>query len=78
MDEHGYVYSHPTQGIRALLSQHEHYCAGQIKKLRLGSKASQVVFATNLNTNPITVKKWAQGEKQPNGLSLRQLDFVDH
>ncbi len=53
------------------------YTAGQIKKLRLRYKASQAVFAAYLNTSASTVQKWEQGQKKPNGPSLKLLNVVD-
>ena len=53
------------------------YTAHQIKKLRLRYKAGQAVFAAYLNTSPSTVQKWEQGQKKPNGPSLKLLDVVD-
>ena len=53
------------------------YTANQIKKLRLRHKASQAVFAAYLNTSPSTVQKWEQGQKKPNGPSLKLLNVVD-
>ena len=53
------------------------YTANQIKKLRLRYKASQAVFAAYLNTSPSTVQKWEQGQKRPNGPSLKLLNVVD-
>jgi len=40
-------------------------------------KASQAVFAAFLNTSPSTVQKWEQGQKKPNGPSLKLLNLVD-
>jgi putative transcriptional regulator len=51
--------------------------AAQIKRLRLRSKASQAVFAAYLNTSPSTVQKWEQGQKKPNGPSLKLLNLVE-
>jgi len=51
--------------------------AGQIKRLRERNKASQAVFAAYLNTSPSTVQKWEQGQKKPNGPSLKLLNLVD-
>ena len=48
----------------------------QIKKLRLREKMSQPIFARCLNISPSTVKKWEQGEKQPNGISLMILNLI--
>lgn len=50
--------------------------AGQIKRLRTRNKASQAVFAAYLNTSPSTVQKWEQGQKKPNGPSLKLLNLV--
>jgi putative transcriptional regulator len=51
--------------------------AAQIKQLRKRSKASQAVFAAYLNTSPSTVQKWEQGQKKPNGPSLKLLNLID-
>ncbi len=53
------------------------YTPAQIKRLRLKCKASQPVFAAYLNTSPSTVQKWEQGQKKPNGPSLKLLNLVD-
>jgi putative transcriptional regulator len=53
------------------------YSAAQIKRLRQRTKASQAVFAACLNTSASTVQKWEQGQKRPNGPSLKLLDLVD-
>ncbi len=53
------------------------YSAEQIKGLRLRFKASQAVFAAYLNTSLSTVQKWEQGQKHPNGPSLKLLNLVD-
>jgi len=50
--------------------------AVQIKRLRMRNKASQAVFAAYLNTSPSTVQKWEQGQKKPNGPSLKLLNLV--
>lgn len=55
----------------------KHESAGQLKKLPLGYKASQAVFAGYLNTSPSSEQKWEQGKKQPNGPSLKLLDIID-
>ena len=55
----------------------QNYSATQIKKLRLRFKASQAVFAAYLNTSPSTIQKWEQGQKHPNGPSLKLLNIVD-
>ncbi|HED15789.1 MAG TPA: DNA-binding transcriptional regulator [Gammaproteobacteria bacterium] len=55
----------------------KHYTPMQIKRLRTRYKASQAVFAAFLNTSPSTVQKWEQGQKKPNGPSLKLLNLVD-
>jgi putative transcriptional regulator len=40
-------------------------------------KASQAVFAAYLNTSKSTVQKWEQGQKKPNGPSLKLLNLVE-
>ena len=51
--------------------------AAQIKRLRTRNKASQAVFAAYLNTSAPTVQKWEQGQKKPNGPSLKLLNLVN-
>ena len=51
--------------------------ADQIKSLRVKNKASQGVFAAYLNTSKSTVQKWEQGQKHPNGSSLKLLNLVE-
>jgi len=46
-------------------------------RLRRRYKASQAVFAAYLNTSASTVQKWEQGQKKPNGPSLKLLNLVD-
>ena len=53
------------------------YSAAQIRRLRQRTRASQAVFAACLNTSASTVQKWEQGQKRPNGPSLKLLDLVD-
>jgi putative transcriptional regulator len=53
------------------------YTATQIKRIRNRNRASQAVFAAYLNTSPSTVQKWEQGQKKPNGPSLKLLNIVD-
>ncbi len=53
------------------------YSPRQIKRLRLKYKASQAIFAAFLNTSKSTVQKWEQGQKKPNGPSLKLLNLVD-
>lgn len=54
----------------------KHYTAQQIKRIRVRNKASQGVFAAYLNTSKSTVQKWEQGQKKPNGPSLKLLNLV--
>jgi len=53
------------------------YTADQIRRLRLRNRASQAVFAAYLNTSASTVQKWEQGQKKPNGPSLKLLNLVE-
>jgi len=55
----------------------KHYTPTQIKRLRTRNKASQAVFAAFLNLSPSTVQKWEQGQKKPNGPSLKLLNLID-
>jgi putative transcriptional regulator len=50
--------------------------AAEIKRIRIKNKASQAVFAAYLNTGKSTVQKWEQGQKKPNGPSLKLLNLV--
>ncbi|MCO6412627.1 MAG: DNA-binding transcriptional regulator [Thiogranum sp.] len=52
------------------------FSARQIKRIREQNRASQAVFAACLNTSPSTVQKWGQGQKRPNGPSLKLLNLV--
>ena len=53
------------------------FSAAQIKRLRMRNGASQAVFAAYLNTSASTVQKWEQGQKKPNGASLKLLNLVE-
>lgn len=53
------------------------YSARQIRRIRQQTKASQAVFAAYLNTSLSTVQKWEQGQKKPNGISLKLLNLVE-
>jgi len=53
------------------------YTPAQIQRLRRRYKASQSVFAAYLNTSPSTIQKWEQGQKKPNGPSLKLLNLID-
>jgi putative transcriptional regulator len=50
--------------------------ANEIKKLRLHESVSQAIFAKILNTSTSTVKQWEQGDKHPQGTSLKLLNLV--
>ena len=52
------------------------YTSVQIKRIRTKNHASQGVFAAYLNTSVSTVQKWEQGQKKPNGPSLKLLNLV--
>ncbi|MEZ5507223.1 MAG: DNA-binding transcriptional regulator [Gammaproteobacteria bacterium] len=52
------------------------FTAAQIKRIRTRNHASQGVFAAYLNTSVSTVQKWEQGQKKPNGPSLKLLNLV--
>lgn len=51
--------------------------AAQIRRLRTRHRVSQAVFAAYLNTSVSTIQKWEQGDKTPNGISLKLLNLVD-
>ena len=51
--------------------------AAQIKRLRRRNRASQAVFAAYLNTSSSAIQKWEQGQKKPNGPSLKLLNLVE-
>lgn len=53
------------------------YTPLQIRRLRKRNKASQSVFAAYLNTSVSTIQKWEQGQKKPNGISLKLLNLID-
>jgi putative transcriptional regulator len=53
------------------------FSAAQIRRLRKRNNASQAVFAAYLNTSTSTVQKWEQGQKRPNGPSLKLLNLVE-
>jgi putative transcriptional regulator len=55
----------------------KNYTPAQIRRLRTRYKASQAVFAAFLNMSPSTVQKWEQGQKKPNGPSLKLLNLID-
>jgi putative transcriptional regulator len=58
------------------LPQIKRYTAAEIKRIRLGARVSQPVFAAYLNVTKSTVAQWEQGEKKPRGSSLKLLELV--
>jgi putative transcriptional regulator len=54
----------------------QEFSAQQIKTIRTQNRASQGVFAAYLNTSKSTVQKWEQGQKKPNGPSMKLLNLV--
>lgn len=50
----------------------------QIREVRHRLDLSQAVFAALLNVSPSTVRAWEQGQRQPNGPSLRLLEIAEH
>lgn len=54
----------------------QEYTAEQVQVIRKKAKVSQAVFAAYLNVSKSTVQKWEQGNKKPNGPSLKLLNLV--
>jgi len=54
------------------------YVAAKIAAIRKRLGLSQTLFAQALNVSPGTVRSWEQGEKPPQGPSLRLLEIADH
>jgi putative transcriptional regulator len=54
------------------------YDAEQIRLLRKRLNVSQPIFAGMLNVSGSTVRAWEQGQRQPDGPSLRLLQIADH
>ena len=52
------------------------FTAAEIRRIRICNRVSQGVFAAYLNTSTSTIQKWEQGQKQPNGPSLKLLNLV--
>jgi putative transcriptional regulator len=48
----------------------------QIKRIRVRSHVSEVIFAALLNTSVSTVQKWEIGQKRPTGTALKLLQLV--
>ncbi len=53
------------------------YTAADIRRIRAKLRVSQAVFAAYMNVGKTTVQQWEQGQKKPNGPSLKLLDLVD-
>jgi putative transcriptional regulator len=53
-----------------------HYGPDQIRALRHGMGVSQPVFAGLLNVSNSTVRAWEQGQRSPDGPSLRLLEVA--
>lgn len=53
------------------------YDAQQIRSLRKRLNVSQPIFAGMLNVSGSTVRAWEQGQRQPDGPSLRLLQIAD-
>jgi len=53
------------------------YSAAQIRSLRKDLGLSQPVFAGMLNVSGSTVRAWEQGQRQPEGPTLRLLEVVE-
>ncbi len=45
----------------------------EIRKIRHGLNASQVIFASYLNVSPNTIRSWEQGTRRPQGADLKLL-----
>lgn len=52
--------------------------AAQIRKIRNGLGLSQAVFGELLNVSASTVRAWEQGQRLPDGPSLRLLEVAEH
>ena len=48
----------------------------QIRAVRTSNRLSQPVFAAFLNLSPSTIRQWENGDKEPNGSSLKLLNIV--
>lgn len=53
------------------------YTPAEIKRIRLGQRVSQPVFAAYLNVAKSTVTRWEQGETTPRGTALKLLEMVE-
>ncbi|MHB1168695.1 MAG: helix-turn-helix domain-containing protein [Longimicrobiales bacterium] len=52
--------------------------AAQIRKIRNGLGLSQAVFGELLNVSASTIRAWEQGQRLPDGPSLRLLEVAEH
>lgn len=52
--------------------------AAQIRKIRDSLGLSQAVFGELLNVSASTVRAWEQGQRLPDGPSLRLLEVAEH
>ncbi|MDP2956163.1 MAG: helix-turn-helix domain-containing protein [Longimicrobiales bacterium] len=69
---------------RPLTARHLHLrrpdqpSAERIRKIRDNLDLSQSVFSDLLNVSKSTVRAWEQGQRAPDGPSLRLLEIADH
>jgi DNA-binding transcriptional regulator YiaG len=45
----------------------------EIRQIRIGLNATQVIFASFLNVHPNTVRSWEQGSRKPRAADLKLL-----
>jgi putative transcriptional regulator len=62
---------------KASVSPPPQYSAQQIRALRKNLGLSQPVFAGVLNVSGSTVRAWEQGQRQPEGPTLRLLEIAE-
>ncbi len=48
----------------------------EIREIRVGLNATQVIFATFLNVHPNTVRSWEQGSRKPRAADLKLLSIA--
>ena len=53
-----------------------HYSREDIKKLRVDSKMTQVVFASFMGVSKKTVEAWENGRIKPSGSACRLMDIL--
>lgn len=69
---------------RPLTARHVHLrrpaqpSADRIRRIRDNLELSQSVFSDLLNVSKSTVRAWEQGQRTPEGPSLRLLEIADH